>query len=405
MNLCTKYETCVLCDYSGLDLAFELKPSALAEDYRKAPGTHTLYPLELYLCKKCRHLQLLHSIDQTYLFSNYSYQSQSSPGLIEHFRKYAETLGSSLNKDALIVDIGSNDGTLLYEFKKLGFDKLVGVEPSAELCVNSVQPGVDAICSFFTMEVTKQIKELHGPAKLITANNVFAHSRDLGLMADAVYELLDKDGQFIIEVSYLPLMMKNMVFDFIYHEHLCYHRFEPLQKFFQNRSMRIIKIEQSQMKGGSARFTVVKSSSELQADMSLHEATMLEREMSLDSILSYRQFFQQIEIVKRDVLKFLSRSDIDQRVMVGYGASATTTTLLHHFELGSKIQFLVDDNPAKIGTHSPGFNIPVHSPKEIAFLNPDLIFITAWRFANRIIEKYKDQHIPFVVPLPELRVV
>lgn len=406
MNLCTKYETCVLCDYNGLDMVFELRPSALAEDYRSAKFEHQKFPLELYLCKKCKCLQLLHSIDQAYLFRNYTYQSVCSPGLVEHFKKYAESLRTFLTSDDLIIDIGSNDGTLLNQFMLFGFRRVVGVEPSAQLChIADVINDVRSYNNFFTPELAKLIESGSGKAKLITANNVFAHSRNLGEMADAVFGLLADDGQFIVEVSYLPLMIQNMVFDFVYHEHLCYHRFEPLQRFFQNHNMRVIKVETHGMKGGSARFTIVKASSMLSADESVHNAVMLERDMQLDSVSTYTNFYHRIESIKRQVQKCFRTLEIKDAAVVAFGASATTTTLLHHFGIGNRIAALIDDNPGKIGKYSPGYNIPVLAPQDGFDLKPDYVFIAAWRFINQIIEKHGCCGIPFIVPLPQFRII
>lgn len=403
-DLCTKYNTCVLCDNDNLELAFTLKDSPLAENYTNQPMEQPKYPLELYLCLDCKHLQLLHAINQRYLFENYSYQSKSSPGLVEHFRQYAiemiNTLG--LTNGDLIVDIGSNDGTLLRQFKNRGINTIIGVEPSEKICNQAIDDGVPTYNDFFTHSIARIINERYGQANLITANNVFAHSRHLDRMIDAVYYLLHNDGTFVIEVSYLPLMMRNMVFDFIYHEHLCYHRFKPLQRFFQRHNMRIIRVEMNEMKGGTARFIVVKSRSERSSDITVHEAVMLEDEMKLDEVTPYRNFFCKITGAKQRVNNLLSYLHHRGRNIAGYGASATTTTLLHHFEIGQYLSCLVDDNQSRIELWSPGYNIPVVSTEYLYTEQPDYTLITAWRFAKQIMKAHPSYRGKWIIPLPEL---
>lgn len=403
-ELCVKHNTCVLCGGDSLENVFSLNPSSLAENYTASPLDQERYPLDLYLCLDCKHLQLLHAINQEYLFNNYTYESKSSPGLVQHFANYAEQMIEDLNLQErdVIVDIGSNDGTLLKQFKQLGDYTVIGVEPSERLCNKAIDDSIPTYNEFFTQSIARLIAERYGKAKLITANNVFAHSRYLDRMIEAVFHLLSNDGTFVIEVSYLPLMMKNMVFDFIYHEHLCYHHFKPLQRFFQRHNMRIIRVETNEMKGGTARFTVVKSSSERQADKSIHEAVILENDMMLDLVTPYRDFFCKITGVKQKVKNLVQYLHKRGRSIVGYGASATTTTLLHHFEIGYHLQSLVDDNESRIGLFSPGYKLPVESTEILYTQQPDYVLITAWRFAKQIMKRHSSYRGKWIIPLPDL---
>lgn len=401
--LCTHNDICALCDSDKLEPAFNLRPSALAESYSVTKDhTDTLYPLELMLCQDCFCLQLRHSIDQEHLFSNYSYETKSSPGLVKHFENYAK---QTYRDDPFIIDIGSNDGTLLHEYQKLGATKVLGVDPSFNLCNESVRVGVPCLQEFFSLDLAVSILKEHEEATLITANNVFAHSSNLADMVDGVEFLLADNGRFIIEVSYLPLLMQNMVFDFIYHEHLCYHTLISLQHFFHQHDLKIVKIETHAMKGGSARFTVVKNSNPIEVDASVENFTDVETQMRLKDISTYKKFETKIDQIKYQVSELFHKITNKNQIIAGYGASATTTTLLHHFQIGGFISNLYDDNIKRIGTFSPGFQIPVCSPDEIYTQNPDYIFITAWRFAQQIIEKHKEYKGTWIIPLPQLRII
>lgn len=399
--ICTENTTCVLCDSDKLEPAFNLRPSALAEDYKvvKAHPPDALYPLELVLCKNCCCLQLRHSIDHEHLFSNYSYETKSSPGLVKHFADYAK---QTYRDDSFIIDIGSNDGTLLHEYQKLGANKVLGVEPSFNLCNESVRIGVPCEQAFFSHTFAEHILKQYGAASLITANNVFAHSRNLSDMVDGVGHLLTDDGRFIIEVSYLPLLIQNMVFDFIYHEHLVYHSLLPLQKFFNRHELKIVKVETHAMKGGSARFTVVKQINPIDADASVENFTDVETQMRLQDVATYKKFETKIDQIKYQVSELFHKITNKNQTIAAYGASATTTTLLHHFQIGGFISYLYDDNIKRAGMYSSGFQIPVCSPEK---LDTDYILITAWRFAQQIIEKHKDYKGTWIIPLPQLRII
>lgn len=401
--LCTHNDICTLCDSDKLESAFNLRPSALAESYSVTKDhTDILYPLELVLCQNCFCLQLQHSIDQEHLFSNYSYGTKSSPGLVKHFENYAK---QTYRDDPFIIDIGNNDGTLLHEYQKLGATKVLGVDPSFNLCNESVRIGVPCLQEFFSLEAAIDIGVEYGGASLITANNVFAHSRNLSDMTYGVGHLLTDNGRFIIEVSYLPLLMQNMVFDFIYHEHLVYHSLLPLQNFFSNHGLKIVKVETHSTKGGSARFTIMKNISGVGPDSTLENFIDVETQMRLKDISTYKKFETKIDQIKYQVSELFHKITNKNQIIAGYGASATTTTLLHHFQIGGFISNLYDDNIKRIGTFSPGFQIPVCSPDEIYTQNPDYIFITAWRFAQQIIEKHREYKGTWIIPLPQLRII
>ncbi len=413
MIIHTKETTCVLCNSDDLIQAICLQPSALAEDY-KLPSDEKdeLYPLDVYLCEKCGHAQLLDIINPERLYRNYEYQSQSSPGLNRHFMNYADSIVQKkyAKKGDLVIDIGSNDGTLLRYIADHDI-RVIGVEPSKELCKISEKKGVPTYNYFFDENLARIIAVEVGECgkmkpEVITANNVFAHSRNLSDMARGISLLLDRDGVFIFEVSYLPYLIQNMVFDFIYHEHISYHTIRPLQEFFYKHNLRIIDVEDISFKGGSVRITVCKSGSERTCSQNVSKYVQLEDQMQLKSIRTYIEFWEKINVERQKVQAIVEEIPNHYKLVV-YGASATTTTLLHHFEIGDKIDFIVDDNTWRHGKVSPGYHIPVKSTKALYEEEPEYCLVAAWRFKDMILEKHREflENGHFIFPLPEVEVL
>ncbi|MBY0522088.1 MAG: class I SAM-dependent methyltransferase [Gemmataceae bacterium] len=402
--------TCRLCNSTDVACAFQLEPSALAEWYLPPARAHEAterFPLDLFLCKSCGHVQLFDVIDPVRLFANYVYTSASSPGLEEHFRRYADAVADRLTlaPESLVVDVGSNDGTLLRQFSQRGM-RVVGIDPAREIARDATAKGIPTVCGFMDRETAGRILSEHGPAQLCTANNVFAHNDELGDMADAIASLLADDGAFVFEVSYLLDTVQGLVFDFIYHEHLCYHSVKPMEAFLRRHGMHLFDVEWVPSKGGSLRGFAQKLGGP--RGVSPHVAEFVAREESagLYETATYGAYIARVNRLRDQTTAYLQDCRAHGKSVAGYGASATVTTLLHHFKIGEMIDFLVDDNPIRPGTLSPGFGKPVKSPQALYDDKPDVVLIAAWRFAEAIIKRhpaYLQQGGTFIVPLPVFR--
>src|SRR3989344_23611 len=211
------------------------------------------YPLDMYFCNTCNLVQLLDVVTQEELFhGNYAYFSSASAPLVKHFKSYAEDLKKDvLQKNDLVVDIGSNDGILL-QFLVDGY-RVLGVEPSANVAEAARKKGVETIDGFFTVDMARKIVETHGKAKVISANNVFAHIDDIDEIILAVKELLTDDGVFVSESHYLLDLVEKREFDTIYHEHLCYYSVKPLVRLFERFGMEVFDVQRVNVHGGSIR--------------------------------------------------------------------------------------------------------------------------------------------------------
>lgn len=397
---------CRLCDSEDLECVVNLTPTppanalvtqaALAEPQIE-------YPLDVYRCGNCGHVQLLDIIDPKELFSHYVYVSSTSPVMVEYLRNQAEQIiaRAGLQTGDLVVEFGSNDGTLLRFFKEAGM-RVLGVDPAANVAPSMAD--VPTITDFFGQEVAKQIRLEHGPAKVVCAYNVCAHIDDLQGVIAGVRDLLADDGQFVIEVGYLYDVFRNTLFDTVYHEHVDFHRVEPLRKFFAANGLTLVHAEQSDIQGGALVGYV--GLGVLQPDRSVNALIEMEREAGLDKAETFKRWSLAIRRKGEELSIFLRGLKAAGKTIAAYGAPAKATTLMYHFGLDATIlDYIVDDNPIKQGMFTPGLHVPILAPSALYDRKPDYVLVLAWNFADSIISKhrgYAGDSSRFIVPLPNL---
>ena len=220
----SRRDRCRLCEGAQLTRVLALTPTPPANAFVTADELATpqpAFPLDVWLCDRCGHVQLLDVVDPRILYAHYVYVSGTSPVFVRHFEQYAHYVRRSFHPQAgsLVVDIGSNDGTLLRFFKDAGH-RVLGVEPAEEISAVSRRAGVPTVTGFFSEALAERLAQEHGAAAVVTANNVIAHIDDLAGVMRGVAKLLAPDGVFVFEVSYLMDVLEKTLFDTIYHEHL-----------------------------------------------------------------------------------------------------------------------------------------------------------------------------------------
>jgi hypothetical protein len=405
-------EDCRGCGSRDLDLVLALKPTPIGDAFvtkDKVGADQPLYPIDVFMCKECGLAQLLDVIDPDVLYGDYLYVTGSSFGLAEHFREYAQRVVSrcGVAPGSLVVDLGSNDGTLLRPFKELGMS-VAGVEPASHIAAEATRSGIPTYGEYFTPELAKRLVTEKGHAKIVTANNVFANIDELQPWVAGINELLAQDGVFIFESFYLADLVKNMVFDFIYHEHLTAFSVRPVQKLFETVGLKLIAVERVATKGGSLRYFIQREGGPLKDDGSVGGLLAHEEKVGLYNKKTYVDFAERIDALKEKTRDYLKAAKAKKKTVAAFGASITGTTLIYHFEIGEYIDYLVDDNPAKIGRYSPGLHIPVLASSALEEKNPETVLALAWRYADLFIgqhRKYVAEGGEFVVPVPEFRVV
>ncbi len=426
-DMSNEYRTrkdCRLCGSEDLKEVLRLASTPPANEFttpeRAVMDVPDEFPLYLVSCGQCKHVQLPVVVDPERLFRDYVYVSGTSPVFVDHFRRYADEMISQLKlvPGDLVVEIGSNDGTLLKFFRDAGM-RVLGIDPARAIARAATADGVETWTDFFTQDLAQRIVAERGHAMLVIANNVFAHADDLKGIALGVKHLLNGRGTFTFEVSYLPDVIEKTLFDTVYHEHLSYHSVAPLARFFQQCGMTMRDVQRIDTHGGSIRGHVIGAregkvgsvTAPIMASKSVTDAIAYEAALGLgdDPERPMRLLQQQISALGHQLRDFLARAKAEGKTVAGFGAPAKATTLMYQFGLGSDdLEFIVDDSPLKQGLHTPGKAVPVLPSSAIEERKPDYLVVLAWNFADSIIAKnqaFRDAGGKFVVPIPEFRVV
>ena len=408
-----KVANCRLCGSPELELVVPLGSSPVSEKY-SADNTlleeDVRVPLDLYFCLGCTHVQLLHIVEPNYLWSDFTFKTANNPALVNHFRDYTTRVLSiiKLNSDDLIVDVGSNDGTLLSCFREHGFRHLLGVDPAKEIAEEADHRGISTKIGFMNKDMARRIVEEKGRARLVTANNVYAHVEDLSGMTDAINYLMSDDGLFVFEVSYAVDVVEKTLIGTIFHEHLSYHTITALQPFLNKHGLELIHVERGPEQGGSVVAYAKKRNQLLDIDESVGELLKLEKSIGLVLPNAYKKMSERLESTKKHLRLTIDTLKKDGASIVGFGAARAGTTLLSYFQIGKQLDYLVDDNQAKHFKYSPGDRLQVRPTSDIYDQGPDFLLILAWIHADKIIRshgKYLEKGGRFIRVFPEVEIV
>ena len=227
-------------------------------------------------------------------------------------------------------------------------------------------------------------------------------------MANAIAILLAEDGVFILESSYLPDLIENMVFDFIYHEHLSSFSLRPIQALFKKVGMEVAGLQHVNSKGGSLRYFIQRPGGPLKDHLQVEHLLAQEDCDGIYTKKIYSDFESKIDQIKQKTRNFLINAKREKKTIAGFGACITGTTLIYHFEIGEFLEFIVDDNIAKQGRFSPGLHLPVLPVSSLSERRPDYVIALAWRYATPFIQNNSDyiqSGGQIIIPAPEFRVV
>ena len=406
---------CRMCDGSTLQQVMALTPTPPGNNFltdAELALPEPTYPLELYFCAACHHVQLGHVVDPRILYQkDYFYVSGTSSKFVAHLRDYAAEMirRFELQPGALVVDIGSNDGTCLRAFRDLGRVQVVGVDPATKIAQRATEGGIETVGEFFSEALAVRLREERGPASFITSHNACAHIDQLDDVMRGVRHWLADDGVFVLEVGYLLDVYENVWFDTIYHEHLDYHTVAPFRQLFERTGMEAFAVERVSPQGGSIRVMAQKSNGPRRGDGSIDRLVTLEAQHRLDQPGTFVEFGRRIDQVGSELRSLVGALKAEGKSLAGFGAATKSTTLLSHFGLGRhELDFIADDNPLKQGLYSPSAHIPVVASDEIYRRRPDYLLILAWNFAAPIMAmhaKYTREGGKFIVPMPIPQVI
>ena len=370
-------------------------------------------PLNLIKCNEshsknsCGLVQLRESYNPELMYGqNYGYRSGLNNSMVQHLHNKVKKILDcvSLNSEDIVVDIGSNDSTLLraYPKKKLN---LVGFDPTGTKFKKFYPDHITLIADFFN---SKSFKNKFGnkKAKVITSIAMFYDLEKPLEFVREVFDILSEDGIWVLEQSYMPRMLEVKAFDTICHEHLEYYRLKQIYWMMNKVGFKIIDIEFNQTNGGSFSVTVAKSESPLKETPSLERLLIEEENKGLSTNRPYDEFRKKVFEFKIQIRELLNKIHDEKGVVVGYGASTKGNIILQFADITSKdIPYIGEVNADKFGCYTPGTLIPIISEEEAREMNPDYFFIFPWHFKEFILEKEKtkrNKKIALLFPLPSI---
>ncbi len=406
-----KITACRLCEGRDLNAIVDFGSVALGNNLQEsADGARAadVYPLLLNRCSDCRHFQLADAVDPSLLYAtNYTYLSGIGPSFVRHFDAYADWVRAAcdLPQSPFIVDVGSNDGTCLKPFQARGFT-VCGVDPAEMPARLANENGVHTLNAFFDEQAVATIVSLYGQADMVTSHNVLAHVDDLAATFRNIAAVLKDGGYFCFEVGYFREVLNKNCFDTIYHEHLDYHHAAPLVRHLTNLGFSIEELSVNQIQGGSIRLLFRKDG---RGTVSEQAAAFLaeEGQASINDDEFLRGWGDGVVSLMKAFREMVAERAERGLVLAAYGAPTKATLLMKVAGLDhDQVAYVVEDNPLKTGRFLPGSAVPILPTSQLAILEPDVLIIFAWNFADDIVDKVRGiftRPVEIVVPLPQLR--
>ena len=370
------------------------------------------YPLDLFKCKHCKLIQLSRVAPAKDMYgSGYGYWTGLSPLMINHMKKKVKRLNNSkqLKKFSRVLDIGSSDPTFLNLLRKSKNNlDLFAIDPSsAKFKKSFTQKKINLIVDYFSKKKIDDYLKLKNISlkkfSLITSFAMFYDINDPNSFCKDVKNMLEDNGIWIVEFSYFPLLLKNLTYDQINHEHVTYYTLTTLKNILNKNGLKILDINFNDINGGSAEVTVSKNSSKHKP--SIERINSILKEESFINFESYKKFNLRLDNVKKVVNNFLENN----KKVVGYGASTKGNIILNHCGIKSdKIKHICDGNIQKIGNYTPGSNIKIITKKRMRKIKPDYLFVLIWSFRSEVIKQEKKFLLnggKLIFPLPIFHII
>jgi methylation protein EvaC len=383
-----------------------------------ANGFHSKDNLDTYrfelatcFCESCKLFQLINQPDRRLMFhKNYPFFTGSSKAMVQHFRNLVgESIIPIIDKidDPFVVEIGSNDGTLLKNIKEKGVRHL-GIDPSENVVQRANSMGIESLHAFFGKDTAESVMRLHGPANVIIAANVICHLPDLKDLMIGIKKLLEGKGVFIFEEPYLGSMLDLVSFDQIYDEHVYIFSLTSISNICEKFDLELFDAIKQQTHGGSMRYFVGHKGKNVKSQ---RMTELLENEIhsGLDKVQTYLQFQNNCEAKKTNLIEVIKNIKNQGKKISGYAATSKSTTVLNYCGIDSNsIDYICDSTPEKIGKFSPGSNIPIVSIDFMHLNQPDYLILFAWNHESEIMEKERNnlgKQVKWIKFIPDVEII
>ena len=399
-------ECCQACGHAPLENVLSLgymppvnQMVAIGEVARQQPW----FPTNLFYCAQCELMQLGLAVDPAIIFPpEYPYTSGTTRLLRDNFRElYSEaSVMLKLGPRDLVVDIGSNDGTLLAPFK-LGDHRVLGIEPTDVVKIAAAR-GIPTLQRYFTPEVAAAVRAEHGPARVVTAANCFAHIEDIHSIVEGILHLLAPDGVFISESHYVIGLMDRLQYDTVYHEHLRYYSLGSLANLLRMHGLEVFHARPIPTHGGSIRVYAARSGVRpVSADVAAMLAAEPRGEAMRARLVTFRK---DVLLSKLRLLATMRELKENGARIAGISAPSRASTLINYVGLDEAIIDYVCEIPGslKIGKTMPGTAIPVVEESRLFEEQPDCAIVFSWHIAEELAPKLREKGFrgKLITPLP-----
>ena len=388
---------CRACKSKKLRDILDLGKQPLANDFRTKPKNLIKIPLKIIRCNKCKLIQLSATVNPSKMFSKYFWVTGTSKAVKEYRNKFINHVKKYHSKKDKILEVASNDGFFLKGLKEQNFKNLLGVDPAKNIAKTATKNGIKTIPSFFNLQTSKALKKQFKP-NLIICRNVIPHVENINDVISGLSNLVTNKGNIFIEFHYAKNLVEKMHYDYIYHEHVFYYSIKSLENILNKYGLKIFDCFSSPISGGS--LVIVASKINKSKTSYLVNKIYEERKKGINTFKYWKKFASRC-IQHRDKVNEILKKTEGKKIMVGYGASARSSTFLNFCNLSNnKIKFIFDKNKLKEKHFTPGSNILIKYPKKKLFKNIENIIILAWNFKLEIIrflksQKYKKNIITF----------
>ena len=402
-----KIKICRSCKSKKLSKVFSLGKQTLTGIFPPSKNAKiTKGNLSLILCNQCKLLQLENNFNPNEMYGeNYGYMSSLNKSMMTHLKLKALNFQKKYNLKSgqNILDIGSNDGTFLSYFNK-NFN-LFGCDPTIKKFSRYYRKDIKQMPNFFTGDLFKDKK-----FNLITSISMFYDLPDPSKFAKEINSILDKNGVWHIELSYMPMMLKNISYDTICHEHLEYYSLKSLKYLLDKAGLKIISLAFNQINGGSIELDVAKKKSKFKEIKQLISWVLeSEKRNKYNEISRQKDFFKQCINHKFLLKKLLITLKKQNKKVYGYGASTKGNVILQFSKIDSKlIKYIGEVNKFKFNKYTPGSKIKIVSEKQLKKFKPDYLLVLPWHFKDHILKRehqYLKNGGKFIFPLPDIEII
>lgn len=411
MNV-SEIKKCRISGSENLITVLDLGIQALTGVFPKDVNTPiTAGPLRLVWCPDSGLLQLQHTYDLSEMYGdNYGYRSGLNLSMVAHLQqkvKHLQRLRPVQSGD-VVVDIGSNDATLLKAYDCQGL-KRVGIDPTGNKFREFYTKDIQLIPDFFSSNVYRE-KLKASSAKIVTSISMFYDLESPTSFVKDIHDILDSEGIWHFEQSYMPTMLRMNAYDTVCHEHLEYYSLGVVKRLLENCDMKIIDVQMNAINGGSFAVTAARKESTLKSnDTVINWMLGQEDRMGLHTPRPFRQFEERVFEHRENLQRLIRDLNSDGKTVVGYGASTKGNVLLQFCGLTTKdIPYIAEVNPDKFGAFTPGTNIPILSESEVKAMKPDYMLVLPWHFRDSIIKReaeYLAGGGKLIFPMPEIEIV